>query len=41
MMCAPEHCHGGASVALLSMILAFSSVWILANVLKLPDMTLY
>jgi hypothetical protein len=39
--CAPEHCHDGTSVALLSMILAFSSLSILASVLKLPNKTFY
>jgi hypothetical protein len=40
MMSAPEHCHGGASIALPSMIRSFSSVSILANVLRLPNKTL-
>jgi hypothetical protein len=41
MMSAPEHCHGGASIALPSMIGAFSSLPILGNVLRLPSKTPY
>jgi hypothetical protein len=40
-MYAAEHCHGGAFIALLSMILAFSSLLLLASALKFPNKTPY
>jgi hypothetical protein len=41
MVCAPEHCHDGAFIALIFMILAFSSLSIIASALKLPNKTPY